>query len=209
MHFKVSANRPMRYWSERDEALPERIQFKSSLRFVNTIVSFVKHAVGSGFSIRKRLRLVPRRSSADEILERYQGLSQYPVFDRLDMLADSVTTSFRINMQALGEKLPPSARGQNPAGRFDPCSSMLIRWRYTGRWLSSSVGWIFSSAQKISGLEYADIFPLVFIHLMTRKVDAYKQTKHLIIDEMQDYSPVQYATNSPPVSLQDDHPWGT
>ena len=47
---------------------------------------------------------------------------------------------------------------------------------------------------KDSKLEYADVFPLLYLKICTeRKSIKTKKTKHLLIDEMQDYTPVQYA----------------
>ena len=43
-------------------------------------------------------------------------------------------------------------------------------------------------------LEYADLFPLLYLKLRLEKVvNPYQHIKHLLIDEMQDYTPIQYA----------------
>jgi DNA helicase II / ATP-dependent DNA helicase PcrA len=43
-------------------------------------------------------------------------------------------------------------------------------------------------------LEYADVFPLIYLKMRLEGIDTpRKQIKHLLIDEMQDYTPVQYA----------------
>ncbi len=42
-------------------------------------------------------------------------------------------------------------------------------------------------------LEYADVYPLIYCKIRLEGVDAYDQVKHLLVDEMQDYTPVQYA----------------
>lgn len=47
---------------------------------------------------------------------------------------------------------------------------------------------------KGGGLEYADVFPLIYLKMRLEGVSkAYRTVKHLLIDEMQDYTPVQYA----------------
>ncbi|MFN3664039.1 HelD family protein [Yoonia sp.] len=47
----------------------------------------------------------------------------------------------------------------------------------------------------ISGkMEYADVFPLIYLQMLTEGVEnPYGSVKHLLVDEMQDYTPVQYA----------------
>ncbi|WP_244857311.1 3'-5' exonuclease [Halorhodospira halophila] len=43
-------------------------------------------------------------------------------------------------------------------------------------------------------LEYADVFPLIYLKMRLEGVPRYyRGIKHLLIDEMQDYTPVQYA----------------
>ncbi|MFP4616028.1 MAG: HelD family protein [Thiohalorhabdus sp.] len=43
-------------------------------------------------------------------------------------------------------------------------------------------------------LEYADVFPLIYLKLRLEGIRSpYRTIKHLLIDEMQDYTPVQYA----------------
>lgn len=43
-------------------------------------------------------------------------------------------------------------------------------------------------------LEYADVFPLIYLAMLTDGVESpYQGIKHLLVDEMQDYTPVQYA----------------
>jgi DNA helicase-2/ATP-dependent DNA helicase PcrA len=43
-------------------------------------------------------------------------------------------------------------------------------------------------------LEYADVFPLIYLKMRLEPMEnPYREVKHLLIDEMQDYTPVQYA----------------
>ena len=41
-------------------------------------------------------------------------------------------------------------------------------------------------------LEYADLAPLAYLHIALEGSKAHTHVKHLLIDEMQDYSPIQY-----------------
>jgi len=47
--------------------------------------------------------------------------------------------------------------------------------------------------QKGSRFEYADVFPLVYLKICLEGVQGYHDVKHLVIDEMQDYTPLQYS----------------
>jgi DNA helicase-2/ATP-dependent DNA helicase PcrA len=45
-------------------------------------------------------------------------------------------------------------------------------------------------------LEYADVFPLIYCKLRLEGVPTFDHVKHLLVDEMQDYTPVQYSVIS-------------
>jgi DNA helicase-2/ATP-dependent DNA helicase PcrA len=45
-------------------------------------------------------------------------------------------------------------------------------------------------------LEYADVFPLIYFKIRLEGLKTYDHVKHLLIDEMQDYTAVQYAVIS-------------
>jgi DNA helicase II / ATP-dependent DNA helicase PcrA len=45
-------------------------------------------------------------------------------------------------------------------------------------------------------LEFADVFPLIYCKIRLEGVQAFDHVKHLLIDEMQDYTPIQYAVLS-------------
>jgi DNA helicase-2/ATP-dependent DNA helicase PcrA len=45
-------------------------------------------------------------------------------------------------------------------------------------------------------LEYADVFALIYFRLRLEGITTYDHVKHLLVDEMQDYTPVQYAVLS-------------
>jgi DNA helicase-2/ATP-dependent DNA helicase PcrA len=45
-------------------------------------------------------------------------------------------------------------------------------------------------------LEYGDVFPLIYCVIRLEGVKAYDHVKHLLVDEMQDYTPIQYAVIS-------------
>jgi DNA helicase-2/ATP-dependent DNA helicase PcrA len=42
-------------------------------------------------------------------------------------------------------------------------------------------------------IEYADVFPLIYTMIRTSRQESYSHIRHLLVDEMQDYTPIQYA----------------
>lgn len=48
--------------------------------------------------------------------------------------------------------------------------------------------------KKAGKIEYADVFPLIYLKLLTEGLDnPWSEVEHLLVDEMQDYTPVQYS----------------
>ncbi|MFN6090367.1 MAG: 3'-5' exonuclease, partial [Cyclobacteriaceae bacterium] len=45
-------------------------------------------------------------------------------------------------------------------------------------------------------LEYADVFPLIYCKIRLEGAKSFDHVKHLLVDEMQDYTPVQYSVLS-------------
>ena len=40
-------------------------------------------------------------------------------------------------------------------------------------------------------IEYADVFPLIYTMIRTSRQESYGHIRHLLVDEMQDYTPIQ------------------
>jgi ATP-dependent DNA helicase UvrD/PcrA len=70
-------------------------------------------------------------------------------------------------------------------------SSLRTTYKGLFAWMGEPA--LFKQA-KHATLEYADVFPLIYLKLRLEGIDAERRhVKHLLIDEMQDYTPVQYA----------------
>ena len=51
----------------------------------------------------------------------------------------------------------------------------------------------FFSTGREGQLEYGDVFPLIYCKIRLEGIAPYNHVKHLLIDEMQDYTPIQFA----------------
>ncbi|MPZ20770.1 MAG: AAA family ATPase [Luteitalea sp.] len=70
-------------------------------------------------------------------------------------------------------------------------SSLRATYKNLFAWIGAPE--LFKMAKNAT-LEYADVFPLIYLKLRLEGIDALRRdVKHLLIDEMQDYTPVQYA----------------
>ncbi|MEX2470387.1 MAG: 3'-5' exonuclease [Pseudohongiellaceae bacterium] len=174
---------------KQDEALRTRIEAKASLEFLRRIDAYVEHLEAGSFVAaqwRTGRKIVPDWFFA-ETWEKHRGVgltervaravkaaeSQIGIYYNYDLRTDE--------RQALREAIRGMVGKQK-----------TLRQAYQGlfEWLGQPE--MFRQAG--GRLEYADVFPLIYLKMRLEKVkNPYQAVKHLLIDEMQDYTPVQYA----------------
>ncbi len=172
-----------------DESFRKRIQFKSSPEFIKQIEDYatiVKKDLFKGKNARVARCLIPNWLF-DEVFERYRDYSKKKcVKEMTDLIAEKVEDEYRIKLKATDKTTLKKYITQMHKG-----VSLLETYKNMFEWLGKPE--LFKK-QKEGKLEYCDVFPMVYLRMqLESKNIAPQETKHLIIDEMQDYSPVQYA----------------
>jgi len=172
-----------------DESLQRRIQIKSSLDFLKKLNEFAQHVEDTSFcpeDLMVRRRLVP----AWFIQEAYEKARNMPMSERLARVATVIEKNMGIYYN---KDLTAQDRAELKASIKKMSKSRTLRSAYKEfyEWLGEPE--LFKPA-KNSILEYADVFPLIHLKMRLEGLKkSYKHVKHLLIDEMQDYTPVQYA----------------
>ncbi len=172
-----------------DVDLPERLRAKAGLDFLKRLDQYAEHVEASRFvpaDVWLGRRLVPDWYLA-ETWAKHRG---QPVKERLDRVASAVEQNMGIHYH---HDLQPEERRALKEALKGMYRSTTLRDSYKQffDWLGRPE--LFRPA-KGGRLEYADVFPL--IHLKSRLEGLprhHRQVKHLLVDEMQDYTPVQYA----------------
>lgn len=171
-----------------DPAFVERIQFKSSGELVSQLNKYLLHVENTYFTgseLQLGRLLVPQAF----ILGRFKAYHRLPLLKRLPLVAQDVRTYVRDATQRkltgqekalIGEAIP----------RMFKFTQVLEFYRDFYRWLGRPALCRVEPGQR---LEYADVFPLLYLRLRLEGLTAYEHVKHLVVDEMQDYTPVQYA----------------
>ncbi|SHJ61330.1 DNA helicase-2 / ATP-dependent DNA helicase PcrA [Hymenobacter daecheongensis DSM 21074] len=171
-----------------DPAFIERIQFKSSTEFLSRLNQYLLHVENTYFTLtdlRVGSTVVPRAL----IQEKFRTLHRVPLLKRFALVAEAVRAHVRdaarrkltgTEKATIGEAIPRMFRFHN----------VLDLYRDFYRWLGQPG--LFRHDHR-AGLEYADVFPLIYLRLRLEGISAYDHVKHLLVDEMQDYTPVQYA----------------
>lgn len=166
-----------------------RIRFKSTNYFVDQLKSYLEYADDHYFDpIDLKLGAYP--ISRADLLLRYRSLKRIPIKQRLKRIADDMIEKYRMVYE---EKPDSKIVSQLRASilkmfRFPDAISLYQNFfRYIDK------EHLFQFHQK-SMFEFCDVYPYIYVKLYFdgAKQD-YKSIQHLLVDEMQDYTPIQYA----------------
>ena len=174
---------------QQDAALEERIRVKGSAEFLRDLDAYIA-------DVEKRLvqprelwlgrRLVPEWF----IRESFEKQARLPIGERLKRVAQAIEHKVGIYYN---HDLTREERAEVKAALAGMVEQATLRNRYKALfdWLGRPE--LFKPA-KGGRLEYADVFPLIYLKMRLEGVsNPYRRIKHLLIDEMQDYTAVQYA----------------
>jgi DNA helicase-2/ATP-dependent DNA helicase PcrA len=175
-----------------DDAAAERMRYKATPEFVAHLDEWITARTHEGFAPaeieQKRTRL-----SAEWVADTFDELRDLPVFTRLDGVAGRAVRLLKQQVVDRGAKWTAGdtagVRKQVRAMFGDRDAFALYQAFYSDdpdrRGLFTPLG-----RKKI---EYADVFPLIYTMIKTARQESYSHIRHLLVDEMQDYTPIQYA----------------
>lgn len=171
-----------------DEALKQRIAAKGSLDFLGRIDEYVEHLEAGSFEAadwRSGTVIVPGWHLA-ETWQKHRGLST------TQRIAEVVSaTEHKVYLHYRRELCADERKGLRLAVR-SMARPIALKTAYKG--LFDWLGQPELYRPKGAVLEYADVFPFIHLKMRLGGVDnPHRETRHLLIDEMQDYTPVQYA----------------
>jgi len=168
--------------------LRARIAAKASLDLLDRIDGYVEHLEAASFAAtewRVGRRIVPAWFF-EESWRRHRGL---PFTERVARVVEATEHQIGIHYnhdlrtderRLLREAVRGMARRTTPRAAY----KKLFEWMERPELFRPTAG----------RLEYADVFPLIYLRMRLEGVEnPRKDVKHLLVDEMQDYTPVQYA----------------
>ncbi|TGE27494.1 HelD family protein [Hymenobacter metallicola] len=176
---------------QHDPAFIERIRFKSSFEFLSKLNQYLIHIENNYFSL-SELRVGRTVVSGVFLQQKFKAYHRVPLLQRFALVANDVRAYVR---DAVGRKLTGQEKATIGEGipRMFKFNNVLDFYRDFYRWLGKPE--LFKIDQRLK-LEYADVFALIYLRIRLEGLTAYDQIKHLLVDEMQDYTPVQYAVLS-------------
>jgi DNA helicase II / ATP-dependent DNA helicase PcrA len=177
--------------AKHDEYFIERIRFKSSFEFLSQLNRYLIH-IENNFFKTTELRVAGVVVPAPFIQERFKAWSRMPMLKRLPEVVKEILQYVRNQVQ---RKLTGQEKSKiwEAVPRMFAFNTVFDLYKNFYAWLGKS-----ELFKTVNGgmLEYADVFPLIYCKIRLEGVQAYDHVKHLLVDEMQDYTPVQYAVLS-------------
>ena len=175
-----------------DAAAVERIHYKATIDFVKELDAFLQR-VEAEFFQPQDIDLGQLKISAEQLEWLWTGLSRLPIKQRLQKMATDLIAQYKRTHEqplepAVGRELKKRIKSFFP---YSTANGLYARF-----WEDSGKAHLFKKLAK-NRLEFCDVFPLLYVKLFFEGTDmAYKTIKHLLVDEMQDYTPIQYAVIS-------------
>lgn len=174
-----------------DTAFIERIRFKSSFEFLSKLNQYLIHIENNYFTF-KELRVGKVIVPFPFILERFKAYHRIPLLKRFPEMVKDIQQHVRnvVQRKLTGEEKAQIWRAI--PGMFKSADVFELYKDFYG-WAGKEDLFKMGDSGR---LEYADVFPLIYFKMRLEGIPAYDHVKHLLIDEMQDYTPVQYAVIS-------------
>jgi len=174
-----------------DEDMIERIRFKSTFEFLSRLNQYIIHLENNFFEfteVRVGKTVVP----FPFILERFKAYYRIPLLKRIPEVAKDIQQYVRNEVK---RKLTGHEKAQiwQALPNVLKSSNLLEIYRGFYDWIGKPE--LFNMMQD-GKLEYADVFPLIYCKIRLEGSLTFDHVKHLLVDEMQDYTPVQYSVLS-------------
>lgn len=170
-------------------SLIDRIAYKASFGFISELDKFILHIENTYFKAANVKLTKYITIPAPFIEEQYLRFNRYPIRRRFDAMADYMLDMLKIqyaftvttaDRNLLKKEIRLMFAGNNDIQVYKD----FFKW-------TNNPGMF--KMRKGHTLEYSDLAPLAYLHLaLEGNGNQPCRVKHLLIDEMQDYSPIQY-----------------
>lgn len=172
-----------------DAELKRRITIKAAPEFLRQLNAYAEHVESQSFAAEDvwiARRLIPAWL-IDETFRKHRAA---PPKERINLVLKALELNFSIEYRY---EITTEERGVLREALRGMVRQSTLRETYKQMFDWMGQPELFKPA-KGGRLEYADVFPLIYLKMLLETVNTpRRRIKHLLIDEMQDYTPVQYA----------------
>ncbi|MDD4843959.1 MAG: ATP-binding domain-containing protein [Anaerotignum sp.] len=171
-----------------DAKWAERVRFKSTIDFVRKMDSYIEELPRLIFESTD-YTFGQFSVTADWIKNRFFAYQSYPIKKRLELIANDIHDHFE-SVHFMGDEIPRAKAVLKSLTAMLKMKNTLALYKDFYQWLGHPHLLVLSKKQT---LEWSDVFPFLYLHRAFLGLKENKFIKHLVIDEMQDYTPIQYA----------------
>ncbi|MEX0724163.1 MAG: 3'-5' exonuclease [Gracilimonas sp.] len=171
-----------------DSGFIKRIEFKSTSDFLDKLNSYANEMKRNRFQA-KDVKIRFKNISEHYLRQRFNANSQIPLMKRHRAIATDVINKAKRDFKYTLKKEEKKEIRKQIKNMMGSDNLRVLYEQFYG-WLDKPE--MFQYATR-STYEYSDLFPLMYLKMQLEGVDSINKVKHLIVDEMQDYTAVQYA----------------
>lgn len=173
-----------------DDAAAARMRHKASPEFVTELDAWIDAAAQEFAPAEIAQR--HQRLTQDWVVDMFDQAPAFPIFTRVEHVANCAVGVMKNAVRDRGGTW--TAADTNGVRRqvraMFPYKDAFALYRAFYRAPQRRGLFVPLGRKKI---EYADVFPLIYTMTRTSRHTGYGRIRHLVVDEMQDYTPIQYA----------------
>lgn len=166
----------------------ERIQYKASFEFVSRLDKFILHMENHYFRATDVKLTKYITIPAEFVGEQFKRFHRYPIRQRFETMTDYILEMMKIQYNLTVTTAEKNLLRKEIKNMFSGNNDLQI-YKDFFEWAGKPEMF---KMRKNRMLEYADMAPLAYLHLALDGNKTQTHIRHLLIDEMQDYSPIQY-----------------
>ena len=170
-----------------DKGLQERIKFKSSFQFADLLRSYVLKHKSNSFKP-KSIKIATYTIPASFIIQEYYKYSRLSEKDKEIELLKCVLMKIQCEYK-FKILLQDKQRIRNEIRAMFQKTDLLSMYEEFYKHIGKPELFVKKDS---STIEYSDVFPLICLKFLTKQPKDFSYVKHLLVDEMQDYTPIQY-----------------
>lgn len=169
--------------------LTERIADKASFEFIAQLDRFLLYMETNYFKATDVKLRASVTVPAGYIEEQFRRFNRYPMRKRFDAMADYMVEMMKVHYALTLTRAERNFLQKEIKRMFAGNADRQV-YKDFFAWIGKPG---LFKMRKNNTLEYADLAPLAYLHLaLEGNAPSLGRVKHLLIDEMQDYSPIQY-----------------
>ncbi len=170
-----------------DRKLQERVRFKASPDLLKQMDAYLLHLENHAFKPQD-IFINNKPIPAWFIKEKFEQFNRFPLLKRMNEIVRGIVDNvyFYYRYEVKGKE---RTELHKQVRKMFPSTNLRMLYKGFYNWLERPD---LLKLQKGSVYEYADVYPLLYLQMKIEGLPPRHDIKHLIIDEMQDYTPVQY-----------------